>query len=156
VQHTKEAELKRTIRRLKKAEAKIRFQQGGLGGSPDFHNYLRQKHLVWDRFFDLSPACSKKIQARYKLADLLILDKEALKEVISEFFWHVYYQFYRENGIMNTNLYDPALLSQLGLPPGADERAIKRRFRELALKYHPDTGGDEESFKQLMETYRQL
>ncbi len=156
MQHSKEAELKRTIRKLKKAELKIRFAQTGLAGSPDFHAHLQRKKLVWDRFFDLNNPASDRSQARYRLSELALLDKDALKEVIEQFFWQVYYQLYQENGIMHANLYDPALLAQLGLPQSADAQAIKKRFRELALKHHPDAGGDENSFIQLMEVYRQL
>jgi DnaJ-class molecular chaperone len=47
-------------------------------------------------------------------------------------------------------------LAQLGLPYDADKNTIKKRFRELAKKYHPDTGGDSMKFIQLMESYRKL
>lgn len=45
----------------------------------------------------------------------------------------------------------------LGVPENADEETIKKAFRELAKKYHPDKpGGDAEKFKKIVEAYRVL
>jgi len=47
----------------------------------------------------------------------------------------------------------------LGIPRGADERAIKDAFRTGALKYHPDRNkepGAEERFKEIAEAYAVL
>ncbi|MDT7868308.1 MAG: DnaJ domain-containing protein [Candidatus Pacebacteria bacterium] len=45
----------------------------------------------------------------------------------------------------------------LGVPENASEEEIKRAFRELAKKYHPDVpGGDAEKFKEILEAYRVL
>jgi curved DNA-binding protein CbpA len=44
----------------------------------------------------------------------------------------------------------------LGVPENADEETIKKAFRELAKKYHPDRGGDAEKFKKIVEAYRVL
>ncbi|GIW67213.1 MAG: hypothetical protein KatS3mg096_081 [Candidatus Parcubacteria bacterium] len=44
----------------------------------------------------------------------------------------------------------------LGVPENADEETIKKAFRELAKKYHPDRGGDAEKFKKIIEAYRVL
>ena len=45
----------------------------------------------------------------------------------------------------------------LGLQKGADEKEIKRAYKRLAMKYHPDrTKGDKESeekFKEINEAY---
>lgn len=43
--------------------------------------------------------------------------------------------------------------SILGIPPDSSEEDIKKKFRELAKKYHPDRGGDPEKFKEIMEAY---
>lgn len=42
----------------------------------------------------------------------------------------------------------------LGVPRGASEDDIKKAFRKLAQKYHPDKkGGDEKKFKEVSEAY---
>jgi len=44
----------------------------------------------------------------------------------------------------------------LGLSADCSIDDIKRRFRELAKKYHPDCGGDSERFIELIGVYEQL
>src|SRR3984957_17615457 len=47
----------------------------------------------------------------------------------------------------------------LGVPRDADQDAIRRAYRKLARKYHPDLNADsdaEESFKELGEAYEVL
>lgn len=44
----------------------------------------------------------------------------------------------------------------LGVPEDASPEEIKRAFRELAKKYHPDRGGDPVKFKKILEAYRVL
>lgn len=41
----------------------------------------------------------------------------------------------------------------LGVPKTASEKDIKKAYRKLALKCHPDKGGDEEEFKELSKAY---
>jgi len=44
----------------------------------------------------------------------------------------------------------------LGIQKGASEDEIKKAFRKLAHKYHPDKGGDENKFKEINEAYQIL
>lgn len=45
----------------------------------------------------------------------------------------------------------------LGIPKGASKEEIKKAFRKLAHKYHPDKGGgDESKFKEVNEAYQIL
>jgi len=46
--------------------------------------------------------------------------------------------------------------SILGINKGASEEEIKKAFRKLAHKYHPDKGGDEKKFKEINEAYQVL
>ena len=44
----------------------------------------------------------------------------------------------------------------LGVGRDADGPTIKKAYRKLAMKHHPDKGGDEQKFKQLQEAYETL
>lgn len=135
-------DLKRTIRKYKKLEQKIRF-----------NNQPTNKRLIWNDFFSNH---EKDPNVKYPLSLLLSMDKQRLKEIYDEYFYMVYYQFYKENGITFENMYDPGLLSILGLSPDASLDDIKKRFRELAKKHHPDHGGDSETIIKIIQTYKKL
>lgn len=47
----------------------------------------------------------------------------------------------------------PQYLEVLGLDRGANPAAIDGAYRHLAMKYHPDRGGDVAEFKRLQEAY---
>lgn len=47
-------------------------------------------------------------------------------------------------------------LTILGLKPGATEIEIKKAMRILAVKYHPDKGGDRTMFEKVMAAYTLL
>jgi len=84
------------------------------------------------------------------------MSREEYKAVVEAFFYGVYYQHYKETGFPSVYFYDPALLESFGLPPDASLADIKKKFRQLALLTHPDTGGDPEQFLELMERYQKL
>jgi hypothetical protein len=44
----------------------------------------------------------------------------------------------------------------LGLPDFASIEEVKKAFRELAKKHHPDRGGDPEKFKKILKAYKVL
>lgn len=46
--------------------------------------------------------------------------------------------------------------STLGLNRGASEDEIKKAYRKLAMKHHPDRGGDEKKFKEISQAYEFL
>jgi hypothetical protein len=144
--------IKRTIRELKVMELVNRY-----GFSYDFikKNPLavqsKSNSLVWNTFFDLKENKPEKSKVRYSIYDLERMDKDAIKEVIEEYWFHVYYQIYKEKGIPAYETQDPRLLAYLGLPYNADSACVKKRFRELIKKYHPDSGGDTEKFLELMD-----
>ena len=138
-------ELKKKLREIKRLEINIRF-----------NNYSKERNikLVWDKFFSTRDVNDYSV--KYNLANLLDMDHKSLKEVVNEYFYEVYYQFYKENGLVGEAIFDPRLLSMLGLSAGSSMEDIKKRFRELAKKYHPDCGGDSERFIELLEVYEKL
>ena len=148
-------DIKRKIRKLKKLEIKIRFSNVNYVDSKQTEFVKsRGSDLVWDEFFDLHEVCTNK--AKYSISRLAAMNKDEFKNAVSEYFFYVYYRYYKENGIVNIQLYDPDVLTQMGLPINADSNEIKKKFRELAKKYHPDTGGDSAKFIELMENYKRL
>lgn len=137
-------EIKRKLRKLKKHEMRMRFN----GLQP-------RKNLVWDQFFNVRE--SKKSKAKYSLSQLASLNHDQYVQIIHEYLSYVYYEIYKASGFkVQDGIFDPSILSKLGLPANADEFSVKKRFRELAKKYHPDSGGDAEMFIELMNNYRAL
>lgn len=138
-------ELKRKLRQLKKMEAKIRFKNSQPG---------QHQHYVWNKYF--STKDEEDGSVKYNMKSLYSMNHERLKEVFEEYFYHVYFQYYKENGIPGEGMYDTALLEGMGLPFDASIEDIKTKFRELAKKYHPDVGGDSDKFIELVNAYKKL
>ena len=44
----------------------------------------------------------------------------------------------------------------LGVDKSVDDNALKKAYRKLAMKHHPDKGGDEKKFKDISEAYEIL
>lgn len=44
-------------------------------------------------------------------------------------------------------------LQTLGLPANASARDIKKAYRRMALKFHPDRGGSHEKMQEINEAY---
>jgi len=137
-------QLKHKLRELKRVEKRIRFGDSSARG----------KELVWNRFFSTEDKDDQSV--KYSLNTLLAMDRQDIKQVIEEYFYYVYYYRYKESGLGTNEMYDPALLAALGLPPDAGFEGIRSKFRELAKRYHPDLGGDNEKMIELLQTYRKL
>ena len=45
---------------------------------------------------------------------------------------------------------------ELGISHNATEKEIKKAYKKLAIKHHPDKGGDPEKFKQIAAAYETL
>ena len=59
-------------------------------------------------------------------------------KLIDEYLAFVYYELYKETGLIyHLGTYDP-----MSLLYDANKHDIKKGFRGLANKYHPDKGGD--------------
>lgn len=137
-------EIKRKVRKLKKLEARIRFNGVNQSG----------KNLIWDLFFELNGKSNSR--AKYSLYVLASMSQEEYSNVIDEYISMIYSELYKEYQTGEVGVYSPVILSRLDLPLNADETTIKKRFRELAKKYHPDTGGNAEKFIELMDDYKKL
>lgn len=145
-------ELKRKLRKLKQLEIKIRYGDNGAYQASVKNN--SNNNLVWNDFFDLNEV--QKENAKYPISRVASMSKDEYKELVNEFLTLVYLRLFKEKGILYLNNYDPELLNQLGLPYDADSIAVKKRFREMVKKYHPDAGGDSEQFLELMKKFERL
>lgn len=50
-----------------------------------------------------------------------------------------------------SNLYDV-----LGVAKSATDDELKKKYRKLAMKHHPDKGGDQKTFQQISNAYEIL
>src|SRR5262245_52826614 len=108
-------QLKRKLRQLKKLELRIRFKDRPITGT---------QKLVWDVFF------STKVDdnsVKYPFPYLLKLSREEFKVIVDEYFYRLYFQNFQENSLEVADIYDPHLLSLLGLPAYAGMTEIKAR-----------------------------
>lgn len=115
---------------------------------------IDDNNLVWNRFF--STTVKNSFNIKYPIEILVVFDHNARKQVINEFFYHMYYEIFSRIGFKIDNLYDPELLIFLGLGPESSKEDIRSQFRKLAKKYHPDHGGDKEKMIELIEVYDKL
>ncbi|NLJ96760.1 MAG: J domain-containing protein [Clostridiales bacterium] len=163
--HSKKCDdIKRTIRNLKKFEIKIRSNSL----SSNHYNYeemiyhpkkvynrpLSNKELIWNKFFDLKEGSNT--DAKYTLERLALMTKDEFKDVIEEFFYHVYYWFYTERGLSDKSFIDLDLLTRLELPLDSNYDDVIRQFKERVKEYHPDNGGDADKFLDIMENYKRF
>lgn len=113
----------------------------------------KTKDLTWNRFFEIKEGkTSGSGRAKYSAAELERMDGEALKQAVSEYWFQVYFELYgKQWKTSEEKLRSPEFLNYLGLPYDADGALIKKRFRELAKRLHPDAGGSDEEFRTLIE-----
>lgn len=146
------SEIKRTLRELKIMELMVQYgftYHFIQSNRTTMQNYT--KSLIWNDFFNLDKQKNKMSNSRYSLTDLENLDKDSFDQIIGEYWSYVYYSIYKKQGIPAFETINPDLLRYLDLPLNADETQIKKRFRELCKKYHPDAGGSSEKFIELMK-----
>jgi len=78
---------------------------------------------------------------------------DLIKEML-ESFWHKYNDYVGDDSPVVGRDY---ALQVFGLPKDASSRDIRKRWRKLALKWHPDrTGGDSEQFRQACRAWQTL
>lgn len=139
--YKKSDDIKRKLREIKKFEIKIRSDKS------NSHN----NDLVWNKFFHLKSSINK--HAKYSLEDLSFMTKDEFAAIIEEYFYHVYYRYYKERGMADDSFIDVDILSNLGLPMDSDYDDVIRSFRDHIKAYHPDNGGDVGKFLEIMDSY---
>ncbi|MBE0354888.1 hypothetical protein PPHE_a3983 [Pseudoalteromonas phenolica O-BC30] len=83
-------------------------------------------------------------------------DNEEIAALLDSF-WQRYAQSFhhQQNTLNKPHLEDLCLQWQLTQP--LEEKAIRRRWRKLAIQHHPDKGSNDDTrFKQLQSEYQQL
>ncbi len=138
-------QLKRKLRELKKAEKRIRFS---------YKAPSTMKKYVWDDYF--STKTFNELTVKYPLWKIIKFSRQELEEVFEEYFYSVYFQQCKENGLSLDDIYNVEVLSVFGLNPGATIDDVKKKFRELAKKYHPDRGGDNDKMIEIINAYHKL
>jgi len=150
-------DLKRKLRALKKFEIKIRFgniPNNMLYNYKPLNNRNANPDLVWTKFFDLKDSTTSNV--KYNIKKLASMTKDEIKNVINEYFYHMFYCYCKENGYTDKTLIDIGLLTSLGLPYDSDYEDVIKKFKELIKTYHPDNGGDSGKFLEIMESYNRL
>jgi len=100
--------------------------------------------LIWNQYFELKKPYKGK--AKYNLDELIKMDKIVFQQVINDYFNSILKNIYKEEVINE-------LYPIFNLPENSDIDTVKKRFRELAKKMHPDTGGTHEGFIALSQAY---
>lgn len=100
--------------------------------------------LLWNQYFELEKPYKGK--AKYNLDELTKMDKIEFEQVINGYFNSILKSIYKEE-VLNE------LYPIFNLPENSDIDTVKKRFRELAKKMHPDTGGTHEGFIALSQAY---
>ena len=83
-------------------------------------------------------------------------DNKEIEALLDSFWQQFSYQQYSTNQPLDKATVDN-LCQQWQITQPLEEKVIRRRWRQLALKYHPDKGSDDDlMFKQLQDEYQQL
>ncbi len=76
-----------------------------------------------------------------------------INELHARYYWGCRKYFQSESEESEKTL---AAFTVLGLEPNATVRDVKKSFRELAMRFHPDRGGNQENFEFLKENYEKV
>ncbi len=138
--------IKRMIRKLKKEEVRIIRAIYGIDDVACA--------LIWKQFFDLKKPYKEHV--KYNLDQLVDMRDIALQQVLEEYYKTIFKKYYKDSISPKANTTNQRLLQVLELPTNASVDEIKKQFREMAKKTHPDTGGNNEDFITINEAYQEL
>lgn len=138
----KSDKIKRIIRNFKKVE--IRMMVGIYGINSESYS------LIWNQYFELNKPY--KGHSKYNLDTLINMDSVEFEKVVNEYFNSILNRFYKVEDATKVK----TISNTLGLSPNANAEEVKKRFRELAKKMHPDVGGTDEEFIALYEAYQEF
>jgi DnaJ-domain-containing protein 1 len=88
-------------------------------------------------------------------------NRQSSKQSLASLLWETLRLSWRYLWKSSVNPVRPMLqrqqaLSVLGLPSNATPQQIKRRYRMLAKKHHPDLGGDPRQMQRIIAAYEFL
>lgn len=100
--------------------------------------------LIWNQYFELKKPYSGR--AKYNLDELIKMSKIEFDQIINDYFIAILKSIYKQD-VLNE------LYPIFNIPKDSDIETVKKHFRELAKKMHPDTGGTHEEFIALSQAY---
>lgn len=100
--------------------------------------------LIWNQYFELKKPYSGR--AKYNLDELKKMSKIEFDQIINDYFIAILKSIYKQD-VLNE------LYPIFNIPKDSDIETVKKHFRELAKKMHPDTGGTHEEFIALSQAY---
>lgn len=108
--------------------------------------------------FGSMASCGSNVHTTSAFAKGVFFAAMASPALSSEFFSHSSGSnpFFRSQGSGGATTDSKEYYKTLGVQPDASDAEIKRAYRKLAVKHHPDKGGNEARFKKISEAYETL
>lgn len=131
-----EIKVKKLIRNLKKEETRMICSLLGIE--------TVSLPLIWSQYFELNKPYNGN--AKYNLDELVNMNKTELDQVVNDYFNAILNSIYKRETI---NAIHPIF----NMPKDSDIEDVKKHFRELSKKMHPDVGGTHEEFIELSQAY---
>lgn len=106
---------------------------------------LRIQRLPWQASTDSAVDVPDPLAAYYLDLTQLATDRDSVDALLSS--------FWKRMLVTDTLMQD---LQTLELDENASEDDIRRQYRRLAMRHHPDRGGEEASFCRIQTSYQRL
>lgn len=126
------------------------------------------EHAGWNTRFEpcfITGRTSRRVQILSPTLGKMYLNREVLERDGRVYHSKPHEWFYKVKPAVDSERYSPLddiiarirgnspVLAILGLQPGATQPEIKRAYKRLAAKAHPDGGGSHEAFIRLQAAY---